>query len=127
MGTWGYKPWQNDTAADWLNGIRSIIYMGLSSKNDQEVIMAASVLDKLTDVFKWDAMLFGSAAEEIERIVKSDYVEGWKSGKKIVDELKGMYDRLNKIAVAAYKREKESRKKRAARRKRKNGTKRQTG
>jgi hypothetical protein len=120
MGTWGYKPWENDTAADWLGGIRSVLYMGLSSKRDEEVIIAASVLDKLSDIFKWDAMLFGSAAEEMERILKSDYVKGWKSDQKIVIELQGIYNRLDKIAVEAAKRYKESIKKRHGRRKKKN-------
>ncbi len=48
MGAWGYLPYDNDSAMDWLGGVRQVVIAqiekGLRSKSEHEVIAAAALL-----------------------------------------------------------------------------------
>lgn len=44
MGAWGYSPYEDDTASDWLSGLLPKVRKALKSSYEQEALVATAFL-----------------------------------------------------------------------------------
>ena len=98
MGAWGYKPFSNDAAHDWVDGLEktaaSYIRRALLSgnrRNDSEVYAAAGLLVDLTrkesllnlSYHALETGLFERAEDALARLLKDDgAIASWKEPAK---------------------------------------------
>jgi len=99
MGAWGYGPYENDSALDWLgDNITDRVEKGLRSKDEAEVRVAAAVI---TDYLgKRDASddLIDDAIEKLEQLLDNErWVGSWNEPKKIRPAIKRQISRLKRL------------------------------
>lgn len=88
MGAWGEKGFDNDTAADWLDGLEYILNFTLLrafwSRWKEEGIAAATLLTELPNRIqeRLGIHVFSEALEVVEEELKPEHIKPWKHPKK---------------------------------------------
>ena len=84
MGAWGEKGFDNDTAADWLDGITEMfqftLLRGFWSRWQEEGVAAAQLLSELPPLLqeRLGPHVFSEALEVIDLELRPDAVTPWK-------------------------------------------------
>lgn len=107
MGAWGFEPTDNDTAADWFDGLRdlglfSLIESGLNSPNDCEIRAAGWLVQQLGDSFVYDVYKREAHIELAINKIKGllankPYIENWSDEEEIKISLQAQIKELESL------------------------------
>lgn len=98
MGTWGYGPYQNDSAVDWLaDNVRERATKGLESKTPEEVRVAAALLVEYLSKHQNVEDEAALAIERLEDLLESSWLDAWSDPAAAKREIRKQIRALKKL------------------------------
>ena len=110
MGAWGERPYDNDTASDWLHEvlttasdkIEELVNLPVDASNYDEYRAAAWLLTKICRTYVYDAEHIDDHLSKLHdrlQTIKNDigYIATWKSPTEFVNDLDELIQQIQRV------------------------------
>jgi hypothetical protein len=104
---WGYGPFDNKDARDWLEGIRSYVVFAVTKGANHEAPVPATYLEaraagelilRTMDVFPWEKDLIRLAIDALDRMVADErFMAEWNCGEVFKEMVLGQRTALVRL------------------------------